>query len=208
MPYRPVKPETAIDAAERIRFSAGRAGGAAGISSGDMKCPCKNQTLFPVAVTLLFSVICIAKVQAQQAPPFNGLGGATAFDPEISVVYSGAISDVQVVASDDRRYVTINARPDSTGLARLNVFQAAQMRAAQANAARPLRGFVGDGGLLADDVGPGVPPAMAAPAGPRLSGSPVNTSPAGILRANPGDSTASILREPGMFRLTRNRPSH
>src|SRR4051812_25501654 len=57
----------------------------------------------------VFSVGVFASVAAAQQPPFFG-GGAVAFDPEISVVNSGALLDAQVVVSHDRRYVTINAR--------------------------------------------------------------------------------------------------
>ena len=68
-------------------------------------------------------VLMSASVSRAQDPPFNG-GGVVAFDPEISVVNSGALLDAQVVVSADRKYVTINARPSLSRLQALNVFPA------------------------------------------------------------------------------------
>lgn len=68
-------------------------------------------------------LIMAAPAFAQRAvPPFFGGGQAALFDPEISVVNSGVINDVQAVVSHDRKYVTLNMRPSSTALLALREF--------------------------------------------------------------------------------------
>lgn len=57
-----------------------------------------------------------------QVPPFFGGGQAAIFDPEISVVDSGVINDVQAVVSPDRKYVTLNMRSTNTSLLALREF--------------------------------------------------------------------------------------
>jgi hypothetical protein len=49
--------------------------------------------------------------------------GAVAFDPEIAVVTSGVLNDVQGTVSHDRKYVTINAQPSLSSLVALQKFQ-------------------------------------------------------------------------------------
>src|SRR4051812_40926444 len=49
--------------------------------------------------------------------------GAVAFDPEIAVVTSGVLNDVQATVSHDRKYVTINAQPSLSSLVALQKFQ-------------------------------------------------------------------------------------
>ena len=56
-----------------------------------------------------------------QAPPFFG-GGGTAFDPEVSTVFSGALMDAQAVVSNDRKYVTLNMRATNSRLRTLVTF--------------------------------------------------------------------------------------
>ena len=48
--------------------------------------------------------------------------GVTAFEPQISVVNSGALQDVQGTVSADRKYVTITARPQNSQLLNLRDF--------------------------------------------------------------------------------------
>jgi hypothetical protein len=83
-----------------------------------------------------------------QNPPFFG-GGATAFDPEVSTVFSGALMDAQAVVSHDRRYVTLNMRATNTRLRTLVTFPVVDTQ---------VLGFVGGA-----DLGGGARP--AAPAG-------------------------------------------
>lgn len=88
----------------------------------------------------------VAGAPAQVAPPVFG-GGASLFDPEISVVRSGAVLDAQAVVSHDRRYVTINTRASQTRLLALRPFQVQS----------PLNlGFVGGANPTAD-AGPDAP---------------------------------------------------
>jgi hypothetical protein len=47
---------------------------------------------------------------------------ATPFDPEISIVNTGIVSDMQAVVSPDNKYVTINARASNSRLLALKEF--------------------------------------------------------------------------------------
>ena len=84
----------------------------------------------------------ISDARAQLVPFFNA--APTGFDPEISVVNSGELLDAQVVVSEDRKYVTINARPSSSRLLALREFTFQR-----GTGAAPL-GFVGGAGLQLD----------------------------------------------------------
>src|SRR5215213_8788529 len=57
---------------------------------------------------------------AQRVPFFGA--AATGLDPEISVVNSGAVLDEQAVVSQDRKYVTLNMRPQNSQLLALRSF--------------------------------------------------------------------------------------
>src|SRR5215210_608732 len=59
--------------------------------------------------------------QVREVPPFFG-GNNAAFDPEISVVESGAKLDVQATVSADRKYVTMTARPQLANLVAIREF--------------------------------------------------------------------------------------
>ena len=73
----------------------------------------------------LFLLTCLATRPAAAQVPFFG-AGAGIFDPEIGVVQSGVLNDVQAVVSADRKYVTLTMRPNQAQLLSLNefVFQA------------------------------------------------------------------------------------
>ena len=90
----------------------------------------RRPTFILASMIALLSMYWTPSLAKAQAPPFNG-GGVVGFDPEISVVNTGALMDAQVVVSDDRRYVTINARPSQSRLIALNVFQRDQGRGAE-----------------------------------------------------------------------------
>ncbi|MCS7033865.1 MAG: hypothetical protein NZ561_07700 [Phycisphaerae bacterium] len=92
---------------------------------------------WPIAVLVL-----LCSLSWGQVPPIVG-GGATAFDPEISVLHSGAVFDAQAVVSPDRRYVTINATPQQAGVIAFRDFRVQQVASAGA-----FRGFVGGGDPL------------------------------------------------------------
>ena len=68
-----------------------------------------------VALALILGCPILARGQA--------FGGAAIFEPEISVVYSGAILDAQATVSADRKYVTMTLRPQNSQLLDLHTFQ-------------------------------------------------------------------------------------
>jgi hypothetical protein len=70
-----------------------------------------------IAISLLAPV-----ARAQVAPPFFNPAGVAAFTPEVDVVMSGVIQDVQAVVSSDRKYVTLNMRPSNSNLIALRDF--------------------------------------------------------------------------------------
>ena len=70
----------------------------------------------------LTGVIAVGTVaRAQVVPPFFS-GGATSFEPEIGIVQSGVVQDVQAVVSPDRKYVTLNMQVQNTNLLALRDF--------------------------------------------------------------------------------------
>lgn len=122
---------------------------------------------------------CAATSARGQAVPFF-FPGATAFTPEVSIVNTGIVHDVQAVVSADRKYVTLNMRPANSSLLALREFQFQQPQAAL--------GFVGD-------PRPAVP--VAADANDAASAVP--TSPSAILNAT--RASASLLQRTGMIRV-------
>jgi hypothetical protein len=58
---------------------------------------------------------------AQQVPPFFG-GGIAAYDPEVSVIQSGALMDVRATVSADRKYVTLEMRNTNSNVRSLQPF--------------------------------------------------------------------------------------
>src|SRR5947209_11007644 len=48
--------------------------------------------------------------------------GASAFSPQIDVVNSGVLNDVQATVTPDRKYVTLNMRPANSQLLALHEF--------------------------------------------------------------------------------------
>src|SRR3954447_11238970 len=76
-----------------------------------------------LALLAIIAVALLAPVaKAQNAQPFFSPAGVAAFTPEVDVVTSGVIQDVQAVVSADRKYVTLNMRPTSTNLIALRNF--------------------------------------------------------------------------------------
>ena len=77
--------------------------------------------------TWLAAVGALAVVASAAHGQVRGTGffspaGVAAFTPEVDVVSTGVINDVQAVVSADRRYVTLNMRPTSTNLIALRNF--------------------------------------------------------------------------------------
>ena len=69
---------------------------------------------------VILSVVAVAAF-AQAAPPFFN-GNNAIFDPEISVVESGAKLDAQATVSAVRKYVTMTMRPQLASLTALREF--------------------------------------------------------------------------------------
>ena len=63
----------------------------------------------------------VAAAARAQVPPFFG-GGVVAFDPEVSVISSGALLAGQATVSADRKYVTITGTPTVSRLQSLQTF--------------------------------------------------------------------------------------
>jgi hypothetical protein len=74
-------------------------------------------------LSVIFVLLAMAFTAGRaRAQAFLG-GGVVAFDPEISVVYSGVKLDVQPVVSHDLKYVTINTQAQDSRLIALRNFQ-------------------------------------------------------------------------------------
>ena len=74
------------------------------------------------AVFILATVFSLAaNARGQERVPFFS-PVATPFDPEISIVNTGIVSDMQAVVSPDNKYVTINARASNSRLLALKEF--------------------------------------------------------------------------------------
>ena len=128
-------------------------------------------------------ILLLAQSAHAQVRPF--FGGATAFTPEIGIVNTGVISDVQATVSADRKYVTLNMRPQNSTLLALRQFtfqNGAPMGnvggVGNVNAAQPLGGRKG---------------------GPESAASAIRTSPSDILEH--AKAQASILYQSGMMRV-------
>ena len=68
---------------------------------------------------ILVLLACFLNARSATAQPFFA-PGATSFTPEISVLFVGVKNDVQATVSADRKYVTLNMRPQQSQL--LNFF--------------------------------------------------------------------------------------
>ncbi len=90
---------------------------------------------------LLHYFVCVVGILAfaqsahAQIPFF--FPGASAFTPEISVVSTGALSDVQATVSADQKYVTLNMRPQNSTLLALRSFNFQQGGANLGNVGDP-----------------------------------------------------------------------
>jgi hypothetical protein len=125
-----------------------------------------------------------ARIAAAQVPP--AFGNAIAFQPEISVVDTGVLNDVQATVSADMKYVTLNMQVQQSNLLALREFTFEQTNV----------GFVGS------------PPAPAAnvrdakvhksPKLPVLSGHAGAINPPVVVGAGAG----LVLNQQGMTRLS------
>src|SRR4051812_9657392 len=74
-----------------------------------------------LSIVIPLAVVCPAPAQVFPRVPFIG-PGVVAFNPEISVINSGALLDAQPTVSSDRKYVTITMRPQLSTLIDLQSF--------------------------------------------------------------------------------------
>ena len=73
-----------------------------------------------IAFIILAATLLLSSTAFAQVPFFNS--GVSSFTPQIDVVNSGVLHDVQAVVSADRKYVTLNMRPQSSELIALREF--------------------------------------------------------------------------------------
>jgi hypothetical protein len=125
----------------------------------------------------IFGLLFLGAIPAfGQAPPFFG-GGGTAFDPEVSTVFSGALMDAQAVVSNDRKYVTLNMRATNSRLRTLVTFPVVTADTVNRGFAGGANlGGTGGGGTATGGVAAGSPPAGAAPRGGGAGGAQANTA--------------------------------
>src|SRR5436190_19648967 len=74
----------------------------------------------PLLVVVCLAACWFAPAARAQVPFFNQ--GAALFDPEISTLTTGVLSDVQATVSADRKYVTMNMRMSNSELVALREF--------------------------------------------------------------------------------------
>jgi hypothetical protein len=67
---------------------------------------------------IVVAALCLGPITARAQ-----FGGVAIFEPEIGVVNSGVVMDVQPTVSADRKYVTMNMRAAQSQLLALHVFQ-------------------------------------------------------------------------------------
>jgi hypothetical protein len=77
--------------------------------------------LVPAIVGVGLCCLALPSAKAQVVPPFFG-PGANSFTPQIGIVSTGVVNDVQAVVSSDRKYVTLTMRPSSANLLALRDF--------------------------------------------------------------------------------------
>ena len=163
-----------------------------------------RNTIFCAAAAVLTVILSTPDRASAQVPPFfNGNPGL--FDPEIDVVNTGVVNDVQATVSADRRYVTLNMRSSQSTLVALREFK--------------FQGGAGGGNLPQGFAGDAQPAPAAAPAPARVPPrkGDANTDPAdpadprrpklpSEARAS-GDAAASILHREGMTLIGSTRPA-
>lgn len=141
-----------------------------------------------------FGILLLAQSAHAQARPGFFFGGATAFTPEISIVSTGVINDVQATVSADRKYVTLNMRPQNSTLLALRSYT---FQTGGTNG-----GFVGGPGAMPrNGVGAGGAVQGVRGGGADGASSAVRTSPSDILEH--AKSQASVLYQSGMTRVSK-----
>lgn len=148
----------------------------------------------------LLLVTMIGSTRTARAQFFGG--GAIAYDPEISTVNTGAVLDAQVVVSQDRRYVTINARTDFSRLLALRPFAFTSYSTGTGNGGGAGGGAGGGGG----GGGGGGQAGFVGGANPTGEGNPnfsTSSSPAELERR--AVAANSVLNKQGMYLLQKTK---
>lgn len=149
------------------------------------------------SVVALLAFLMPAPAAPGQVTPVIGRG-ATAFDPEISVVNSGEVLDAQAVVSSDLRYVTITTTAQSSRLIALRPFPV------QAVSGSGLVGGVGNNAPAGASEG-GVA-SIGGRSGPGDATGGSNFAPAAFgihLSPKPDElKDRSLLDRPGIIRLS------
>lgn len=114
---------------------------------------------------------------AQVVPPFFS-GGASAFEPQIGIVNTGVVQDVQAVVSHDMKYVTLNMQVQNSNLLALREFTFQKL---------PPLGVVG--------LPQTVAPAVRNPRQASVKWEPLSTSASEIKR----QADSWVLERQGMF---------
>jgi len=164
-----------------------------------------TRTPLTAASCALFLVLCLpARQAAAQVPPFFN-GGATIFDPEISVVQSGILEDVTATVSADRKYVTLTTRYQQANLLSLQEF-AFQVGNAGVPAQPAGGGGAAPGGAAGGAAG-GARAGNAAAGATSAAKHPVSARPYPKPGSIPSATTVSVLDQPGMTLVGRARPA-
>jgi len=142
-------------------------------------------------------------------------GGVTSYDPEISTAWSGALTDVQVAVSADRKYVTLNMRADNTRLIALVDFPVVNVGGGFVGGVGGGNGGGGGGGGNTGGGGGGLGGGGggrgggAGGGGARAAHSTNQPKPSAEAPPSPAEierravAARSILNQQGMFQLAR-----
>lgn len=149
-----------------------------------------------LSVVALLALLMPAVAPGQVTPVIGR--GATAFDPEISVVNSGEVLDAQAVVSSDLRYVTITTTAQSSRLIALRPFPV------QAVSGSGLVGGVGNNAPGGASKGGAASTGGRSGAGDATGGSNFAPAAFGIhLSPKPDElKDRSLLDRPGIIRLS------
>jgi hypothetical protein len=143
---------------------------------------------------VLSAFVPAANAQVREAPPF--FGNNAIFDPEISVVESGAKLDVQATVSADRKYVTMTARPQLANLVAIREFTF------QNGGPRGVVGIPPAPNPVVQDADRDRNPRAGARAEKKSDKArPEKAAPPATAPAAPRAAAPSVLEREGMFRL-------
>jgi hypothetical protein len=138
----------------------------------------------------LAGILLLTQSARAQVPFF--FPGARAFTPQISVVNTGIVNDVQATVSADRKYVTLTMRPQNSTLLALREFSFQNAPA------------LGNVGGVGNNIASGTAVGKGRNGGGDDASSAVSSSPSDILAKARAQS--SILFQTGMVQVSRIDP--